>query len=515
VPTDADVDAQNTCSGNSAPGATTSDCAKKKKVVTLKWEKDETWCSEDGPISGTTVNYDDGDDLSIAVTDHVDQSAITTLPSTVSSNAFGSPWQVVDVLPTGGPSWKPRRSLDGETEGVKTPKPMDVRFIPNVKRGTKDHTCQYNRTDPGATAPKQVGVACRFELESVNYLLTIYGQLKYVRGVGRERLQLGDPTLTGSFNLFNPPVTNHWGYNDPATGKFKYWDGSAWQDTPASWVPDDSNHFGIPFYKSGSSWVCRDDSSLSWPQPLSDWPENKYKGAGNPTDTTLATWKTNIETVWTDKFDIKRKECKSARTECCRYKTACSANFQEVNSYGSGVIIIVSENVRSDSGMWALGDSRSGLAPHEFGHLLGAPDEYGGVGTTQLGVSDGDGLNNGIDDDCIMGKNLTNPKKRHYKGICEVFALLVSDQFGKSYTYQAVDKAANLASPAATPATPDSSSGGSGTLIGAIVGGIVGAVAGAVIGFIASGGNPAGAAIGAAAGAVAGALIGAGIGSLF
>jgi hypothetical protein len=525
VPADADADAKNSCSSSTAPGATTADCPKVKKVVTLKWDKPETWCSEGGPISGTTVNYSDGESLPIAVTDHADKSAVTTLQGQVAGNAFNNPWNVIDVLPTGGPSWKPRRSLDGETSGVKTPKPMDVRFIPNVKRASKTHSCQYNRTDAGATAAKQVGVSCRFELESVNYLLTFYGVLKYVRGWGKERLQLGDATLTGGFTLFGS--TNHWGYLDAATGKFKYWDGTAWKDTPASWTPDNSNHFGIPFYKSGSKWVCRDDSSLSWPKALSDWPDNKFKGSGNLTDKTLATWKTNIQAVWTDKFDIKRKECKSSKAQCCRYKTRCVVDFQEVSAYADGVIIIVYEDVRSDSGMWALGDTRYGLAPHEFGHLLGAPDEYGGVGTTQLGVSDSDGLNNGIDDDCIMGVNLTNTKKRHYKGICEVLALLVTDQFGKNYTYEAVEKAANLASPPGTPAaadtpaggtsgassgsTPADSSGVSGGVIGAIIGGIVGAVAGAVIGFIASGGNPGG----AVAGAVAGALIGACIGNMY
>ena len=188
MPTDADTDAQNTCSGTGGPGSTTADCPS-KKVVTLQWDKDETWCSEGGPISGTTVNYSDGEKLSISVTNPGEQ--ITTLQATVSGNAFSAPWDVIDVLPTGGPSWKPRRSLMGDTSGVSTPKPMDVRFIPNVKRDKKAHTSQYNRTETGATAPHQVGVECRFELESVNYLLTFYGGINYVRGIGRERYAKG------------------------------------------------------------------------------------------------------------------------------------------------------------------------------------------------------------------------------------------------------------------------------------------------------------------------------------
>jgi hypothetical protein len=511
---EADAALKEKCSSAAPADGTTQPCPLlARKIIKIQWDKDETWCSEGGPISGTTENYSNGEVIPINVTGQIDASAVTTLSAPVSGNAFRSPWDVINVLPIGGPSWQPRRKLIGEAGGVKTPKPLEVRFIPNVTRGRKSHSAQYDRTDPGASAPKKVSVECRFDLESINFLITIYGEMKYVRGRGRERLQLGDPSLTGGFTLFG--ATNHWGYQDAATGGFKYWDGSAWQNTPASWTPDNSNHFGIPFYKSGSKWICRDDSSLSWPQALSDWPDSQYKGAGNPTDTTLGTWKTNIDAVWTDKFDLKRKECKSTIPECCRYKTRCVSSFKEVSSYDNDTIIIVYENVRSDSGMWSLGDTRPGLAPHEFGHLLGAPDEYSGVGTTQLGVNDSDGLANGVDSNSIMGTGLSTVKKRHYKGICEMFALLVKDEWGKSYTYEAVGKGANLASPVGTPAVPDTKSSGSGTLVGAIIGGIVGAVVGAIIGFVVSGGNPAGAAAGALAGAAAGAALGAGLGSLF
>jgi hypothetical protein len=504
-----DGDASATCSDEKKPGDTAQPCPL-KKVLTLTWDKEETWCSEGGPISGTTTHYADGEALSIAVTDKADGAAVLTLDVKVGGEAFKNDWKVIDVLPVGGPSWKDKRELMGETAGVKTAKPMAVRFIPNVKRGKKDHTAQYDRTDPGATSPKKVGVKCRFELEVTNYLLTIHGALKYVRGKGRERLQLNDATLTGSFTAYG--TASHWGYMDAAAGKWKYWDGTAWKDTPATWTADNSNHFGVAFYKSGSSWACRDVPGQSWPVAMADWEEAKYKGPGNTTDTVLGKWKTNMDKVWTDKFDIKRKECKSTKPECCRYKTLCATKWEEAASYSSGeTIIIVLEDVRSDAGMWALGDTRDGLAPHEFGHLLGAPDEYGGVGTTQLGVTDSDGLTNGVDADCIMGVNMTTVKKRHLKGIVEVLALLVKDEHGKSYTYEAVDKGANLASPAGTAASPATGSGGGSSIVPVIIGAIVGAIVGAVVGLIASGGNP----VAALVGAVVGALAGAGIGSLF
>jgi hypothetical protein len=352
-------------------------------------------------------------------------------------------------------------------------------------------------------------VQCRFELEVANYLLTIHGALKYVRGIGRERLLLNNPSLGGSFMAFG--AIQHWGYR-ASTGGYKYWDGSPpWKDTPPGWSPNNGNHFGTPFYQSGTSWVSRDAPSQSWPQPLSDWQANEHTGPGNLTDATLAKWKRKIDEGWTDKFDLKRKECKSTKVECCRYKTQCVSKFEPAAAYGANVLIVVREDVRSDSGMWSMGDTRDGLAPHEFGHLLGAPDEYGQVGTTQYGVSDSDGLSNGLDDNSIMGTNLTTVKRRHYKGICEMLALLVKDQFGKTYTYEAVAKGNNLASPSGT--SMSSSGSGSGAILGAIIGGLVGAIAGAIVGFLA--GGPLGALLGGLAGAVLGALAGAGIGSLF
>lgn len=59
MPNDADSGAIKTCSATNSPGTTTQGCAT-KKVITLKWDKNETWCSEGGPISGTTVNYSNG-----------------------------------------------------------------------------------------------------------------------------------------------------------------------------------------------------------------------------------------------------------------------------------------------------------------------------------------------------------------------------------------------------------------------------------------------------------------------
>jgi hypothetical protein len=418
----------------------------KKKVVKLQWKRTTCWCSEDNGLTGSTVNYADGENLAITVVDAEDGSTVKTFSASVASNAVDVPWKpVTDVLPIGKPNWKELRELNGVAGGVETAKALTVKFIPTLAKAQKAHTAEYDRTDPGAAASHKVGVPCEFALEAKDYKLTIHGTMKYVRGRGRERLIFGGAALPGGFPLFGE--VNHWGYMDPVSGGFKYWNGADWVDAPSPprWAPSQSNHFGVAFYKSGANWVSRDAPGRAWPAPLADWADADYKGAGNPTDATLRKWVTNINKVWGSAFDIKRVECKSALDECCRYKTTCKSEFKEVAAYGEHVIILVRELIRSDSGLWALGDTREGLAPHEFGHLLGAPDEYPGVGTTQLGVSDHDGLADGIDDNCIMGVHLTAAKKRHFKGICEMLALIVADQKGKRYTYKAVAKSATLA----------------------------------------------------------------------
>ncbi|MFN0101012.1 MAG: hypothetical protein ACKV2U_02860 [Bryobacteraceae bacterium] len=514
-----------------------ADCTKQKcayegrKVVSLKWVEGLTWCSEEVTLTGTTSNYADGEGIPVALTDRADGKVeMGKLSGVVGGNAFPGKWQVLDILPSrkGEAGYLPRREVDGRAENARTPRALSLMFVVNFLKSAVSHRVLYDRTNPAipaaaaeAEVPEekvQVGIGSRYGIELSNYQITLYGDLKYVRGWGKERLELGDKTLTGGFELYK--VMNHWGKYNAVTTKWQYWDGSAWQATPSTWKPGDENHFSLSFYKSGSEWICREDDTLKWPDGLTDWVKSDYEGPGNLTETTLTDWKSKIETTWTDKFDLKRVDCKSTLSECCRYKTRCVTKFTATDTIGDGVLVISNENVRSNATMWAMGDDRDGLAPHEFGHLLGAPDEYEGVFSTQLGLTDKDGLKDGVDPDSMMGSEMLTVKKRHFKGICEVMNLAVKAAFGKDYKYEAVDKASNLALPAevkmerdpgASAMGKDPNGGGDWNVGGALLGGLAGAAAGAALGYFASNKDPR-IAIGAG---VAGALAGAGLGLLF
>lgn len=259
---------------------------------------------------------------------------------------------------------------------------------------------------------------------------------------------------------------------------------------------------------------------MVWPEAMPDWPKSVYEGEGNKLDKILKTWKDEIEKVWSDQFDLKRVECESSKTECCRYRVVCEASFTEAKAIGAGVLIATYENVRSNSTLWAGGDERVGLASHEFGHLLGAPDEYPDVFSTQLGENDiPEGLVNGLDPNGIMGTGMKGVKKRHFKGIVEVMRLAVKARYELEYTYKAVPRDTNLALPADVKLEPDPGPSpvlaeppdpGGGVNVLAVLGiGAAGALLGAGIGYLASGGK---AGVATGVGAAIGALAGAGIG---
>jgi hypothetical protein len=502
------ADASSTCSNSTTADGTTQQCpAHTKSVTKLRWSTEETWCSEPATLTGETRNYTDGEQLAIDVKDKADGASVKNFNASISGDAFSYNWDVIDVLPSGGPSFLQRRRFNGEGGGKTTPKSLVVNFVPNLRR----HTWRKNIS----LAVSSIGVD--FDLKVENYLLFILADVKYVKGRGRWVLDIATPTATGGFSLWGS--TQHWG-RKLASGTFQYWDGSSWQNTPSGWTPTDTNHSGISFYEhtgffGGKSWRC--EIGGDYPDPITGW-------STDPTITTPATnrisaWKTEIESVWGDSFDIRRKksQCRSTKEECCRYKTKCEMNFTEVTEKNDHVIVVTYDDVRSHSLMWSTADGRSGLASHEFGHHLGVPDEYPGQGTTQTTTSDSDGLLNGVDDNCLMGINLTPIKKRHFAQICNHLAEMVKDQYGKDYEYEAIEKGTTIASPAGTAVNAEGMppKSNTGAIVGAIIGAVVGAVAGAILGFVASGGNPAAAAAGAVAGGIMGAAIGAGIGSLF
>lgn len=519
-------------SATRAPGGTRQECPwARRKVVWLRWANAVGRCTDTVELVGGTENFSDGETIPVTVADRgAPKEEHTTLTATVRGNGFRVPWRVLDVLPIraeGGGGYVPRREVDGWAEATRTPLALPVGFVlrfKNVK--VHDIAIPYNRTEPKvdatATTPeipettKTVSIYTWFDLGINNFLVTVTGNIRYIRGWGKEYVELPDPQPPGGFVLFKKNC--HWGKQNKVDLSWTYWDGTAWKPTPPAYHGGNGNHFTASFYNDGTKWVCREDETLVYPEPLPDWPKAVYEGPGNRLEKVLDRWKKEIEKAWSDQFDLKRVECKSTRTECCRYRVVCEAVFTEVKSIENGVVLVTYEDVRSNSTMWSAGDEREGLASHEFGHLLGAPDEYPDVFSTQLGVSDDDGLKDGLDPNGIMGTGLKTVKKRHFKGIETGMGLSVEAAYGLKYTYVAVPKASNLAlppgakpedDPGPSPAIsePDPGGGVNPWAVGGAA--VAGAVLGAVAGYMVSGGKNDWATGG---GAAVGALVGAAVG---
>ncbi len=212
----------------------------------------------------------------------------------------------------------------------------------------------------------------------------------------------------------------------------EYHDGTAWRALPAGFALTGTNHSAIGFYKSGASFVST--SGGTWPGTFADYNFNskKYKKRRKA-------WIDSTHEVWSHKFHIRRKTCKSSKgTRCCIYTVDVALSFTTVNAHAAGVIAVCPGALRSNASIWFLDDSRIEVAAHEAGHHMDNPDEYAG-GAVDPSLN-GDGAVNGIDADCIMGANLTKVKKRHYHAFCAMVKKLIKAKYGRDYDYIAVQK---------------------------------------------------------------------------
>jgi hypothetical protein len=531
MPTDTAPSLASVFSATRPPDAVKQACASAgRKVVRVEWSKPFVRCSDNVELIGTTANYPDGETIPVGIWDRGGtKQEIQTGPATVAGNGFRAPWTVKDVLPVraGSGGYIRFREVDGRADLARTARALPVTFIPNIAEiGARGIEIKYDRTNPKvdatATTPEipeektTVSMYTWFSLEVKNYVIRVKGKLEYVRGWAREFVELPDPQPPGGFAFGKKTV--HWGIQNKIDLTWTYWDGTAWKPTPTAYHSGDGNHFSASFYHNGTEWICREDAAVKWPMPFPEWPKAVYEGPGNRLGNILNTWKKEIESAWSDQFDIKRLKCQSSLEECCRYRVVCEVAFTETKELKPGVLVVTYENVRSNATLWAGGDERVGLASHEFGHLLGAPDEYADVFSTQLGVTDDDGLKDGLDPDGIMGKGLKGVKKRHFKGIVEAMRLAVELSYSLNYTYAAVPRGKTLALPVDVAVEPDPAPSpvlaepdpGGGVDPWKVMGGAVaGALVGAAAGYLASGGKNDWATGGSAA---VGALVGGAVG---
>jgi hypothetical protein len=387
---------------------------KKKKIIEVKWVEQMLWCSEEATLTGKTENYGNNEKINIKIQDVKSGKKIKAFKVNVVGQGFTHKWQIVDVLPPKkGKDYEEERKVDAYAGKVKSPKPLKIGFLPE--------------------APKKryASGSARFNLTAKKHRLHIDEDIQYVKGWAASVVKLSAHAPRGTGGLLDGKLNwNGYRWMKTVGVTKKFWDGSAWKNLPRGFRLRDSNNFCVGFYKNGTKYTCQYGGD--WPENFTDWNID-----ARAKQKTIKKWQKQINKKWTGTFKLKREECKSSKKECCRYPIITEAKFTKKNTFSSGRLVIADGNIRSNSGLFFLGDPDAGTFPHEFGHFLGNPDEYAGATSVDTSLN-GDGAVNGIDSDSIMGQNMTKVKKRHFRTLAKHFAGMARDKTSKTWKYNAV-----------------------------------------------------------------------------
>lgn len=378
-------------------------------VLRVVWKVEHTWCSQAAKCDIEFSELSQSLPVTLKFQEANDAFLYQTTEFAAERKLHEVTFEVLDVLPQQkAGKYQTETSVAAEANGVLSAKPLQVKHVVNFA------AAEYSKD------------RAHFSLQLSERELRISRLIAFVKGWGGQVVKLGTSVDAGTGGLLDAEFT--WsGYRWMKDNTF--WDGAAWQPLPAGFVLDDSVHFGVGFYKSGADFVCQYGGK--WPEAFTD-----FDMSAAPRQKKLADWSATIASTWTGQFFIKRKECRSVDSACCRYPTAASAAFSELAAFVSGALVIADGTGRSNDSLFFLGDPDLAMAAHEFGHHLGNPDEYAGA-AVDTGMN-GDGATNGIDPNSIMGQNMTTVKARHFGTICTHLSAVVKSTHGVNFGYEPV-----------------------------------------------------------------------------
>jgi hypothetical protein len=383
----------------------------KDRWLKVKWSKADAYCGDDVALQGTAK----GIEKTVTGKGQVevkDQGSVAKGLEAKGKDSFKLAWKVDNVafeapkkgekvpdeLPAAG-----KLSADGLD--ATTEKALAVKRLPDKALEAVTFNC---------SSPKKVNGTSDYAW-TASFRVGVEGTTLQVR----QTLQIKKAWLGKwvSFDAKADKLKQGFGFIKKSGAKWKYYD-----DTAKSWktLPRDIGKYTVndlTFVKSGEKFVSRDDGgSFTWPGAFEE-PKNY--------ETQKTAWLKNIHDTWDGKFALARKDAKGKAEGCCRWPIEVRVNWSDAAGDKLVYAVWAANFELSNAKDWYLSDPEPEMAGHECGHLLGAYDEYPG-GAIHPATKK-------IEDDSIMGQNLTKAHERHLDGLRDEVKKKVKSWIGRGW----------------------------------------------------------------------------------
>jgi hypothetical protein len=380
--------AEKDFSSKKTAGKATEQCPPcKERWLKVAWTTAEVYCADTATLSGQAAGIE---------SEVVGQGQVTVSDSGVGSpsapgqSSFSLQWKASGVDFTAQPpatSLPPKLpavgNLSADGMSATTPKALVVKRLPDQP---------FSKVTIACKSPKKVNGTNDYEWTAAFQLGVKDAKIKL-----KQTLQIKKGWL-GKWVSFDPAkdkLAQTFGFVKKDGATWKYWDTGAagWKALPRA--ASDYTMTNMVFVDAGGGkFVGRDQPKFTWPESFAQPTDyEKMKKA----------WLKNIHDVWSRKFLVKHKHCTGVGL--CQWDIDIDVHWSDNAGDKLVYAIWAAEWERSNASDWFLTEDRLGVAGHECGHLLAAYDEYTG-GAIHPGTKK-------IEEDSIMGQNLTTAKTRH------------------------------------------------------------------------------------------------------
>ena len=380
-----------------------------KKLIEVKWNKEKAFCGDDAALLGKAENYDPN---TAAVAKISGEKGVIDKLKGQGQNTFNMPWSVKNVL-FQGDAMPEKYDIVGELSAggqtVNTQKPLEVQRVPD--KGPE--LCKFSLTAKNQAETTTYSWEASFNLSIKKDKLhaDLVFQIK--------KAWLGKWV---SFDSRAAPAgdgMSGWAFIKKDGANWKYW-----KKSTKRWVqlPRGINKYtvnDIVFIKKAAKFVGREDATSEWPETFpepADYEQMKTK------------WLDNFHSEWDNKFNLKRKACKSTSTTCCSWQIRIKAKWSDDPGNALVYAVWAQAYEQSNSEDWYLSDPDVSTGGHEGGHLLGAYDEYAKGAL--------DPATKKIDASSIMGVNLTKAHARLLNNFRDHAKKKINNWTGRSWDFE-------------------------------------------------------------------------------